>query len=139
MQIEFHYNGESRKSLIHRIFLYINMFPSIIPRIIKHTYLFEYIEMVSSSFSIDNILTEFKLLFDVKKSTIKLEDFELNLVNNDGGFIKLQNTSQLFHGAVIDIQCLNDEGLTNIQNDIENKENNSINDENKNNQNGKLS
>jgi len=111
MNLEFHYNGGSKK------------------------------KMVASSFSIDNILTEFKSLFDVKSSTLKLEDFELNLVNNDGGFIKLQNTSQLFNGAVIDIQCLNDEGLINNQNDnkVTITTTTTINDENKNDQNGTLS
>ena len=93
--------------------------------------------MVSTAFSIDNIVTEFKTLFDVKNSTLKLEDFELNLVNNDGSFIKLRNTSQLFNGAVIDIQCLNDEGLSiNNKTDIDNDNNNKTAvDENKTDQN----
>lgn len=114
MNLEFHYNGDSKKKI------------------------------VSTTFSIDNILAEFKSLFDVKNSTLKLEDLELNLVSNDGAFIKLQNTSQLFPGAVVDIQCLNDEGLSinNNQNDVDNKHNNNdktIIDENKNDQNGKTS
>ena len=104
MNLEFHYNGDSKK------------------------------KTVSTTFSIDNILTEFKSLFDVKNSTLKLEDLELNLVSNDGAFIKLQNTSQLFPGAVVDIQCLNDEGLS-INNNNDNNNNNNQNNNNNNNNN----